>query len=118
MWKPENRDKIEEDIRDFQSQLVALMAEALNPQKHKEQFLRLYDETFTTEEIQGILDFYKTPAGEAMLKKMPELTNRSVALGMQMMTSIMPEIQSRTKAWAEMMKQKYGQTTGNSTTKQ
>lgn len=38
-------------------------------------YMRLYRETFTEEELKGMLKFYKSAAGQALVKKMPLLTH-------------------------------------------
>lgn len=105
---PEIRGKIREESQILQKELVALMIDAVSPQRHKQEYIRLYDEVFTTEEVQGMLAFYKSPIGEAMLKKTPIVMGRSTILAQQLMAGAGPEIQKRINAWAEMMKQKYG----------
>lgn len=39
--------------------------------KMKPQYVRLYVETFDQDEVDGLLAFYATPAGQAMINKMP-----------------------------------------------
>jgi hypothetical protein len=34
-------------------------------------YMRVYHESFTQSEIDGIIKFYKTPAGKAMINKLP-----------------------------------------------
>jgi hypothetical protein len=48
-------------------------------------YLRLYRETFTEDELKGMLKFYKTPAGQAMTKKMPLLMHNVLDDMQQMM---------------------------------
>lgn len=45
---------------------------------------KVYTGTFTEQEIDGILNFYKSPEGQAFLQKIPLLTQRAVAVGQQM----------------------------------
>ena len=59
----------------------------------KDRYVRLYDETFTAQEISGILEFYKTPTGSAMLDKMPVLISKSMTIAQEQMGDLMPEIQ-------------------------
>ncbi|TJZ73208.1 DUF2059 domain-containing protein [Chitiniphilus eburneus] len=37
----------------------------------KPDYIKLYRDTFTQEEIDGLIAFYKTPAGQALVDKMP-----------------------------------------------
>jgi hypothetical protein len=54
------------------------------------QYVKLYAETFSDEEIDGMLAFYQSPAGHAVIDKMPDLMTKFMVL-------MMPEIQRITK---------------------
>lgn len=58
--------------------------------KIRPQYVRLYADTFSDEEIDGLLTFYQSPAGRAMVEKMPELMGKFMAL-------LMPEFQQALK---------------------
>jgi hypothetical protein len=77
---------------EIQDRIQALIARALSWDKIKPEYIALYAETFTEEEIDGMLAFYKSPAGRAMLEKMPVLMQRSMALSQRMMQEIQPEM--------------------------
>jgi hypothetical protein len=72
--------------------LKPLMEESLSWDKMKPRMVRLYDETFSEEEIAGMLDFYHSPTGRAMIDKMPALLSKSVALSQEMMRDVMPKL--------------------------
>lgn len=59
----------------------------------KDGYIKLYAEVFTEEELKGLISFYESPAGQAFVKKQPELTQKSMALSQQMMMKIMPKLQ-------------------------
>jgi hypothetical protein len=46
-----------------------------------EKIIPIYEETFTEEEISGILDFYESKVGKAYLSKMGIITNKSIEVG-------------------------------------
>ena len=48
-----------------------------------------YAETFTTDELKQYVAFYASPAGQALLKKLPELTQRSLPTVMALMPKMM-----------------------------
>jgi hypothetical protein len=73
--------------------------------KIKEEYIALYVETFTEDELKGLIAFYKSPAGQAFVAKQPELMRRSVQINQRIMASVMPKLQemlreSRTAAGA------------------
>jgi hypothetical protein len=73
--------------------------------KMKTMLVQVYADTYTEEEVDGILAFYKSPAGQAMLQKMPQLMQRSMAVSQQLMSDLMPEIQKMAKEAGEKAKQ-------------
>jgi uncharacterized protein len=96
------------DVETFEGQVFGLIRERLDFARIKPEYIKLYDETFTTEELTGIVAFYKSPPGQAYLAKLPVLTSKSVELASKIMGDSMQEIQAMTAAWSESMKKKYG----------
>jgi uncharacterized protein len=76
----------------FPAKLIAMMREEMGWEKMKPQYVQLYRDTFDQEEVNGLIDFYKSPTGQAYANKMPELTQKSMALSQQMTQSLMPKI--------------------------
>ena len=85
---------------EMQGKMMALVAVSLS--KAKPALAKVYADTYTEEEIDGILAFYKSPAGKALLQKMPEVMQRLMPVMMQMMGDLQPEI----KTMMEGMKEK------------
>ncbi len=69
--------------------------------KLKPEYAQLYMETFTQEEVDGLLAFYRSPAGRAMIEKMPLLMNKSLQLSQARMQKLMPRIMSTAQQAAE-----------------
>jgi uncharacterized protein len=76
----------------FPAKIIAMMREEMGWEKMKPQYMQLYRDTFNQDEVNGLIDFYKSPTGQAYANKMPELTQRSMALSQQMTQSLMPKI--------------------------
>ncbi|MFZ2641096.1 MAG: DUF2059 domain-containing protein [Verrucomicrobiia bacterium] len=53
--------------------MAALLKEELAWEKMEPMYARLYKQSFTEEELAGMLAFYKTPPGQAVLNKLPVL---------------------------------------------
>jgi hypothetical protein len=85
---------------EMQEKMMALVAGAYS--KAKPALAKVYADTYTEEELDGILAFYKSPAGKALLQKMPEVMQRLMPVMMQMMGDLQPEI----KTMMEGMKEK------------
>lgn len=58
----------------------------------KKQFVPVYDEHFTHEEIKRLIAFYNEPVGKKLIKTMPALTQRGMELGKQWGMSLSPKI--------------------------
>jgi len=71
--------------------------------KVKPGIMKLYAETYTEEEVASIVEFFKSPAGKAMIEKSPQLIQRCVAMDQQLTGDLRAEIQRAT----EELKQKY-----------
>ena len=91
--KPQDPAKQPELSREAALMLETIHQE-LNWDKMKEDYIKLYADTFTAEELKGMVAFYKSPEGQAFISKQPELTKRSMELGQKKMGEIMPKIQA------------------------
>src|SRR6266436_2887669 len=58
-------------IENFRQKVSAIMKEELSFQKMKDLYVQVYRETFTQEEVNSIIAFYGSPAGKAMVEKIP-----------------------------------------------
>lgn len=86
---PEAKAKFEE----IQRKSVDLIKRQMSWQRMRPQYAKLYEDLFTPEELDGMIAFYESPAGQSMLKKMPELVQRSMMLGQSAFNEIIPELQ-------------------------
>ena len=90
---PEERTKALE----LQTRILDLVKARMSWDKLRPQYVKFYSETFSDEEIDGILAFYQSPAGRAMIEKMPKLMPKIMALAQAQMSDLMPEIQRLTR---------------------
>jgi len=63
--------KVQKDIDQRHAEVVTMMKELLDWKKLEPMYVRIYQKTFTHAEIDGMIAFYKTPAGQAVISKMP-----------------------------------------------
>jgi hypothetical protein len=87
----------------YQQKISDLITGSVNWDKLKPIMVQVYTETYTEDEIDGILNFYRSPAGKAMVAKAPELMSKSMTLMMQQMRTLQPQIEQLTKDFAEQM---------------
>ncbi len=77
--------------------IIDLVAEELSWEKVKNDYITLYAETLTEDELKAAIAFYKTPEGQAFVAKQPELMKRAMELNQKLMVKIMPRLQEMTK---------------------
>lgn len=75
------------------NKLVAQIEERMSWDKLKPEYMKVYGDVFSEEEVTGILVFYKTTTGQAMLAKMPLLMSKSIEISQRRMAGFMPEMQ-------------------------
>ena len=83
--------------REIQGKIMDLVKGRISWDKMRPQYIKLYSETFSDEEISGMLAFYESPPGRAMLQKMPELVTKVMQVAQAQMTDLVPEIQRITR---------------------
>ena len=76
-----------------QAKITAVMKEELGWNKMKDQYVQVYREMFSQEEIDGLIAFYQTPVGQSFVSKQAELTKRTMAIMQQRMAPMMQRIQ-------------------------
>lgn len=79
--------------RQAQAKMMDAIKARMSWEKMRPRYIQLYDDTFSEAEIDGILAFYESPAGRAVLQKMPLLMQKSMSLGMAQGAEVMPELQ-------------------------
>jgi hypothetical protein len=78
---------------EMMNKVAAQIEERMSWDKLKPEYVKVYADVFGEEEITGIVAFYKTPIGQAMLAKMPLLMSKSMEISQRRMAGLMPEIQ-------------------------
>jgi hypothetical protein len=81
-------------IDNMKNRMVAVLQGQLAWEKLEPMYLRLYRESFTEDEIGGMLAFYKTPAGQAVINKMPLLIQKTMTEIQTMSTGLAPQMLS------------------------
>ncbi|HEY8933232.1 MAG TPA: DUF2059 domain-containing protein [Rariglobus sp.] len=89
------------DMAAFQGKIMDMMFAELNPEALRADMAKIYSETFTKSELQGLSDFYGTDAGRAMIEKQPELTQKMNDLMIPRMMAAMPKVQKLSMEFAQ-----------------
>lgn len=67
-------------------------------------YLKVYQETFTQSEVDGMLEFYSTPAGQAVIAKLPLAAKNTASEMQQRIRQMLPKLQQMAKEAADEVK--------------
>ena len=97
-----------EKIASMQGKIMDIMVKEMGWDNLKEDFIDIYVDVFTKEELEGIIAFYKTPVGQKFIKKQPELMQKSMQISQKQMVTIMPKIQKAIEDMKETLEESKG----------
>lgn len=80
-------------IDDMRVRMVALMKQEMSWDIVEPMFIDVYKQSLTQDEVDGMLKFYKTDAGQAVIKKMPLVMRHTMQSVQKRMMEIMPKVQ-------------------------
>ena len=70
-------------------------------EKMRPDLIRIYAETYTDSEIDGMLAFFESPVGQSYLKKTPEVAQKIFAASQSQLGDIMQEVRQMMTETAE-----------------
>ncbi len=79
-------------LDEMPAKFVAIMRQELNWATLKPMYVRIYQESFEQEEIAGLIAFYGTPAGQALITKMPVVMQKSMSIVQDQMRTLIPRM--------------------------
>jgi hypothetical protein len=91
------------DVDKFAAKVDGILKQSLSVQALKPVFLKVYMDTYTEEELDGIIAFYQSPAGKAFIAKTPQLMQRSIQLMQQQVAEVQPQIEQAQKELLDEM---------------
>jgi uncharacterized protein len=84
--------KQQQAVTKMKNRIMAIVQRELAWEKLEPMYMRLYKESFTEEEVAGMLSFYQTKAGSAVINKMPVLMQKSIQEMQKAMIKTTPEM--------------------------
>jgi hypothetical protein len=84
----------DEAIDKMLAKMVDIMIREFSWEAMKEDYTTVCAETFTEEELQVAIAFYKSPAGKAFMKKKPTVMGQSAKLWAERLSQVMPKLQA------------------------
>lgn len=91
-------------IETRQQAAANMVKELLSWDSMERLYLKVYGETFTQEEIDGMTAFYASPAGHAMIAKLPLAVKNTMSEMQERVQQMMPKLQQMAKEAAEEVK--------------
>lgn len=88
---------------DYLRKVSALSMDAVGWDKVRPVLVQSYAETFTDAELDAIIVFYKSPAGESIVAKAPELSQKTVSMVQASIKELQPKLAQLTQDYATQM---------------
>jgi hypothetical protein len=89
---------------DFLNKAMDATVESLGWKTLEPQYAKLYAATYTDEELDGIIAFYKSAAGQAMLDKTPDVTAGTLKIVEAKMVDFQPQLKAIQDDYLKQMK--------------
>ncbi|MDC8830599.1 DUF2059 domain-containing protein [Alteromonas gilva] len=83
-----------------------LMRQEMGWQQLRDPMIELYLTHYTDQEIDGMLAFYQSDVGKAMVDKMPAVMAGSMQISQNMMQSVMPKLQALSEEYRQELQAK------------
>lgn len=80
-------------LDDMRAKMMAVLGEELDWNTLEPIYVDIYTQSFTQREIDGMIAFYKSEPGRAVLAKMPLVMQKTMQAMQTRMTSMMPKIE-------------------------
>jgi|HubBroStandDraft_6_1064221.scaffolds.fasta_scaffold721889_2 hypothetical protein len=91
-------------IDQLQARVAALMKEEVDWSVLEPMYIKLYEDSFSQAEVDGLVAFYKSPAGKAVVHKLPLVMQNLMVLLQQRMARMIPKIQQMAQETAAQIK--------------
>jgi hypothetical protein len=84
----------EKNQQKFTDEMTSFMNKYMPLESFKSQFVKIYAETFTEDELKQMIDFYSSPVGKKVVEKLPALTQKAMSLSQLALKDHFDEMQS------------------------
>jgi uncharacterized protein len=81
------------DLKAVGQKMAAVLADQLSWEKLQPTYVKIYEDVYTEEELDGLLAFYRSPVGKSFLSKTPVILQKSVEAMQSRLPQIMREVQ-------------------------
>ena len=95
---PENKKPI---VQKYNQKIVEVLRQEMRWENMQTEFIDLYLQVYTEQEIKELTEFYRSPLGQKMLDKMPELMQASMQISQSLLQKTLPKIQQLSQEMAQ-----------------
>lgn len=91
-------------LADFQNKVLNLVDQQVNWKALEPQMLTVYANAYSEPEIDGMINFYRSPVGQAMLAKTPQVAEQSLQISQGKLATLQPQIQQLSQQFAQQFR--------------
>lgn len=104
-------------LEKFQAKVIEIQKEELSWDKMEPMFLAIYGNALTQDDVDGMIAFYKSPAGQSFINKMPSIMQQTMISMQKMMGPLMEKMKLASEELSEEMKKTEDKKVGKNATK-
>jgi uncharacterized protein len=104
-------DEDRQRIEAARARLQALTGKILTWENMEPMYLKIYGDSFSQSEIDSMIAFYSSPAGQAVVAKLPLVAQNTMAAMQKQMKELMPQAQQIAKDTATEINEKHTRST-------
>lgn len=94
----------QKQLDDMLTEITLAFKQEMNWEKLEPLFVKIYRDSFSQEEVDGMLAFYKSPAGQAVIHKMPLVLQNTMTEMQKLMGPALQKVVQKAKTTIETMK--------------
>jgi hypothetical protein len=98
-------EKQEKVLTEMSAKLDAMLKEELSADALEPMYVEIYRKALTQQEVDGMIAFYKTDAGRAVVAKMPTVAKQTMEVTLRRMQTLTPRVQQLQRDTLERMKE-------------
>jgi hypothetical protein len=103
-----DRFDIPEDKKDdalaFQRKLIEKTFEIMSFDTMHNEYVKLFTDVYTIEELKGMISFYESPIGQSMIEKQPLIIKKVMELSQERMRILIPELKKMIEEFENNLK--------------
>jgi len=106
MQQLEVSEKDKKGVAEFQNKINEMIFNELTWDNIKSEYIKLFVDVYTIDELKGLVQFYKSPAGQSLIKKQPIIMQKSMMISQSKIQKLIPKLKKMTDEFSESIKEK------------